>query len=232
MFCFVLSANLKRHLITHRQNLTYTIRRLFTTISMEIQLPESTKAIIFDLDGTLADTMPLHYQACQIVCNAKGFDFPLDYFIEKAGIPTIEVFEMLMKDLNLPHDGVALGQEKEAAVLTLVPTVKPIAPVYEFALAMKGKLPMAIGSGGQRITVDLTLQALDMIDFFDAVVSCDDVDHHKPHPDTFLAGALQMGVAPEGCVVLEDGDPGIEAAKKAGMNYIDIRTFYQVEYTV
>ena len=191
-----------------------------------IKLPENYKAFIFDLDGTLADTMPVHYKACQIVCNEKGFDFPEDYFYQEAGKPTLEVFRNLVKMLNRPEDGNELGQAKEQKFLELIPTVKQLDIVAELAVSHKGKIPMAIGSGGQRHSVDLTLEVIGFDDFFDSVVSCDDVEKHKPNPDTFLKAALEMGVDAKDCVVFEDGDPGIEAAKSAGMMWVDVRNYF------
>lgn len=191
-----------------------------------IKLPKEYKAFIFDLDGTLADTMPVHYEACQIVCNEKGFDFPEDYFYQEAGKPTLEVFRNLVKMLDRKEDGNELGQAKEQKFLELIPTVKPLDLVADLAKSHKGKIPMAIGSGGQRHSVDLTLKVIGFDGFFDSVVSCDDVEKHKPNPDTFLKAAQEMGVNPEDCVVFEDGDPGINAAKAAGMQWIDVREYF------
>lgn len=191
-----------------------------------IQLPKNYKALIFDLDGTLADTMPIHYEACQIVCNKYGFDFPEDYFYAEAGKPTLEVFESLMIKLGKDLDGRELGREKEQRFLDLIGKVTPLKMVAEIVEAHKGKTPMAIGSGGQRISVDLTLKAIGMESFFDAVVSCDDVTQFKPHPETFLNAAESLNVKPEDCVVFEDGDPGIDAAKAAGMMVVDVREYF------
>lgn len=190
-----------------------------------IKLPDNYKALIFDLDGTLADTMPAHYKACQIVCNKYGFDFPEDFFYAEAGKPTLEVFELLMEKIGKDLDGRALGVEKEAVFLTLIHEIKPLELIAEIARENKNKVPMAIGSGGQRISVDLTLDAIGMTGYFDSVVSCDDVTKYKPHPETFLKAAKEMGVDPEDCVVFEDGEPGIDAAKAGGMMVVDIRPF-------
>ena len=191
-----------------------------------IDLPSSFKAFIFDLDGTLADTMSVHYKACQLVCNRKGSDFPEDYFYQEAGKPTLEVFRNLILKLGIKGiDGNELGQEKEKKFLELIPSVKPVKFVSQIAKKYKGKIPMAIGSGGQRNTVELTLTAIGFDDFFDSIVTCDDVEYHKPHPETFLKAALEMGVEPHECVVFEDGDPGLEAAKTAGMMTIDVRYY-------
>lgn len=191
-----------------------------------IQLPEGYKAIIFDLDGTLADTMPVHYKACQLVCNRYGFDFPEDFFYAEAGKPTLEVFELLMYKLGKDLDGRKLGKEKEEEFLKLIPEVTPLKMVEDVAKSHEGKVPMAIGSGGQRKSVELTLDAINMSDFFKVVVSCDEVEKYKPHPETFLKAAELMDVKPEDCVVFEDGDPGIQAAISAGMKVVDVRKFF------
>lgn len=190
-----------------------------------ISIPASTKALIFDIDGTLADTMSVHYEACQIVCQKRGFDFPLSFFLAKAGIPTLVVFQMLMKELKLPYDGIALGHEKEEIFLTLIHKVKPMPIVADLAKAYYGKLPMALGTGGGKEVATKIMQAIDMEDLFDIMISADDVTHPKPHPETFLKGASFLSIAPEFCLVFEDGQPGIDAAIAGGMPYVDVRPF-------
>lgn len=190
-----------------------------------IELVKNYEALIFDLDGTLADTMPLHYQASQEICNKYGFDFPIDYFYSQAGRPTVDVFVDLIKILKLNVDGKDLAHQKEKLFIQLLPTVKPLQKVYEVALAYYGKKPMAIGSGGDRKAVELTLETIKSTHLFKAIVSANDVTKHKPHPDTFLRCAEIMGVNPNNCVVFEDGSPGIVAAKAAGMGVIDVREF-------
>ena len=192
-----------------------------------IKLPCNYKALIFDLDGTLANTMPVHYKACQIVCNKYGFNFPEDFFYDQAGKPTLEVFKLLIKKLDKNLDATALATEKETVFLSLIHEVEPLSLITDVAVLNKGKVPMAIGSGSQRKSVDLTLEAIGMSNYFDVVVSCDDVNKFKPHPETFLKAAAQMNVSPKDCIVFEDGDLGIEAAKTAGMVVIDIRQFYK-----
>lgn len=190
-----------------------------------IKFPCNYKALIFDLDGTLADTMPVHYKACQIVCNKYGFDFPEDFFYAEAGKPTLAVFELLMKKLGKDLDGSLLGIEKETVFLSLIQEVKPLDLIAEIAVFNKGKVPMAIGSGGQRRSVDLTLEAIGMANYFDVIVSCDDVKKFKPNPETFIKAATQMNVAPKDCLVFEDGDLGIDAARDGGMMVVDVRQF-------
>ena len=195
----------------------------------KIEVYPQTKGLIFDVDGTLLDTMPVHYKASQIVCNERGFDFPKDFFYESAGIPTIRVFEMLMKKLNLPFDGRELGLLKDEKYLELVDEIKPLKEVFEIVLAYRDKLPMALGTGATREVAQRNLAAAGVADMFEFVVTADDVVNPKPFPDTFLLCAEKMGIDPKYCQVFEDADPGIMAAKTAGMMFTDIREYVKTE---
>lgn len=190
-----------------------------------IDLVKPYKGIIFDLDGTIADTMPIHYQASQEICNEYGFDFPLNYFFSEAGRPTVDVFVDLMKILNNGLDGKILATAKEKRFIELLPTVKPVVQVLAVAKHYYKKIPLAIGSGGQRLAVEKTLDTLGIKDLFDSIVSADDVTKHKPHPDTFIKCAQEIGIQPNKCIVFEDGPPGIVAARKANMGVIDVNEF-------
>jgi len=191
----------------------------------EITIYPETKALIFDIDGTLVDTMPVHYKACQLVCNQYGFDFPLDFFYKYAGVPTLKTFEMLVKELNLNLDGVALGKLKEEKYVELIHEVKPLEEVFEVARHYHGILPMSLGTGSTREIAKKTLTAAGILEMFDIIVTADDVENHKPFPDTFLLCAERMGIDPKYCQVFEDADPGLHAAKTAGMMFTDIRMF-------
>ena len=190
-----------------------------------IKITTSTQALIFDIDGTLADTMSVHYEACQIVCRKRGFDFPIDYFYAKAGIPTLSVFVMLMKDLHLPYDGLELGHEKETVFLSLIDKVQPMPIVADLAKSYYGKLPMALGTGGGREVATRIMETIGMKDLFEIMVTADDVLFPKPNPETFLKAAEFLKIAPEHCLVFEDGQPGIDAAIAGGMPYVDVRPF-------
>ena len=190
-----------------------------------IQQVQNSDGLIFDLDGTLADTMSIHYKACQQVCNQRGFDFPLDFFYAQAGIPTKQVFCNLMIHLNLKWDGNQLGEEKELFFKTLIGEIKPIDITLKVVQHFYRKIPMAIGTGGEKETALKTLEAINCLSYFNAIVTADDVSKPKPHPETFLRCAKLMNVSPETCSVFEDGDLGIIAAKKGNMNIIDIRNY-------
>lgn len=188
-----------------------------------LTIPSHIEALIFDIDGTLVDTMPTHYKACQLACWKHGFDFPLEFFISQAGKPTLAVFEDLIQKKGLDLDGRQLGIEKELILETLINEFTPMPIIAETALEYFDKLPMALGTGGTKHIATKTIEAVKLQDYFDVVVTADDVEHYKPHPETFLKCAEQLGVEPSACLVFEDGQPGIEAAKSAGMEYLDIR---------
>lgn len=190
-----------------------------------IPIYPETQGLIFDIDGTLVDTMPIHYKACQIVCNKYGFDFPLDFFYANAGVPTIPTFHMLKDKLKLNYDATALALEKEAVYMEIIDEVKPLQEVYDIVLKYNGILPMSLGTGATREVALRNLEAAGIIGIFDIIVTADDVINHKPSPDTFLLCAKKMGIDPQYCQVFEDADPGITAAKAGGMNVIDIRQY-------
>lgn len=183
------------------------------------------KGLIFDLDGTLADTMPVHYKACQDVCVPRGFDFPLNFFFDMAGIPTIPCFAELVSKYHLDADAEELAKLKEERFLELIDLIKPIYPVADIVLQNKGLMPMSIGTGGERVSVDKTLRAINFIDTFPIRVCSEDVKKHKPDPETFLKCAHMMKVHPKDCQVFEDGELGLTAAREAGMIATDVRPY-------
>ncbi|WP_028978489.1 HAD family hydrolase [Sporocytophaga myxococcoides] len=195
---------------------------------IEIPISPNTKGLIFDIDGTLVDTMSLHYKASQIACNEYGFDFPLDFFKAYAGVPTLTVFELLIKHLGLNFNGREIGLKKENLYLELVHEVKPLQPVYDIVLKYEGKLPIALGTGATREIAEMTLKAAGILDKFEHIVTCDDVTNPKPAPDTFLQCASLIGIQPKYCQVFEDGDAGIKAAIDGGMMATDIRQYVDV----
>jgi HAD superfamily hydrolase (TIGR01509 family) len=187
-----------------------------------------TRALIFDIDGTLVDSMPIHYKASQLICNSFGFDFPLDFFLANAGTPTEEVFKLLIKKLGLHLDGDAIGKLKDVKYLELMKEAKPLKEVYEVALKYNRILPIALGTGATRAVAMQTLEAAGIHKMFDIIVTADDVKKGKPAPDTFLLCAEKMGMEARFCQVFEDADPGILAARTAGMMVTDIRQYVKM----
>jgi beta-phosphoglucomutase family hydrolase len=181
------------------------------------------QALIFDCDGTLADTMPLHYLAWQQTMQAVGGHFPEKLFYDLAGASNEKIVTTLNHTLGYQFDVSTLAHDKDERYLHLVAQAKPIEAVVAIAYEYKGRLPLAVATGGTRALVQSTLRAIGLSDFFEAVVTAQDVAHPKPAPDIFLECARRLNVAPEQCHVFEDADLGIEGARQAGMTVSDIR---------
>lgn len=188
-----------------------------------IPLEPGVSGLIFDCDGTLADSMPRHRQAWVETLEAHGAGFPEDLFYRLGGVSAPRIVEMLNDLYGLAMDPLAVAAEKEERAWELLRDVEPIAIVVDTARAYRGRLKLSVASGGTRANVNETLRTLQIVDWFDAVVTHEDVVHPKPAPDTFLEAAYRMGVPPERCQVFEDSEIGLEAAQRAGMIGTDIR---------
>lgn len=188
-----------------------------------LEIPPHVRGLIFDCDGTIADTMPLHYQAWLAALQEHGKDFPEAMFYEMAGIPTRRIIEILNEKhgYQLPVDDAT--DRKERLFIELIPKVAPIEPVVELVRQYHGQLPMAVATGGTRAICLKTLVALGLDAYFQAVVTADDVQHGKPAPDIFLEAARRLDVIPGLCCAFEDAELGIQSARSAGMLVIDIR---------
>ncbi|MGD9722586.1 MAG: HAD family hydrolase [Pirellulales bacterium] len=185
------------------------------------------RAIIFDCDGTLADTMPSHYVAWMTILARYNLAMTEDRFYELGGWPTRNVARLLAREAGREVDIERLAHEKEALFEEQLHLVRPIDPVLEVVHAHRGRLPIAVATGAVRPICERILRQIELAGAFDAIVSADDVERHKPDPDIFLEAARRLGVAPGHCRVYEDTDPGIEAARRAGMEPVDVRTFYK-----
>ena len=185
-----------------------------------------TDGIIFDCDGTLADTMPLHYEAWVATLARFNLDLSEDRFYALGGWPTRRIVELLLAESGLGHDPVQIADHKEAGFQQLLSCVRAIAPVVAVAREHRGRLPLAVATGGTRTVCENILRKIELLDWFDTVVTCEDVSTHKPEPDVFLEAARRLGLEPAHCVVYEDTDPGILAAERAGMQVVDVRKFH------
>ena len=189
-----------------------------------ITIEPHIQGLIFDSDGTLIDTMPLHYLAWQETVQAVGSHFPEKLFYELAGVPSDKIAEILNEKFGYRLDPQQTAVEKERLFLeSYLPKAKPIEPVVAIAKANKGQLPMAVATGGIPLVVQSALKVIGLENFFDAIVTSEDVANGKPAPDTFLEAARRLKVDPNACMVFEDSDLGLEAATRAGMAGIDIR---------
>lgn len=196
-----------------------------SNVSPVLDVDARARGLIFDLDGTLVDTMKLHLAAWKEVGRQNGFDYPEELFYRLAGIPTRKIVPIVNAELGMKLDVDATTRTKEEAFLRNLHLTKPLAPVVMLAKKYARKLPMAIGTGNTRILTERIMDAAGLRDLFSVIVTADEVVHHKPHPETFLRCAEMLNLPPECCQVFEDGEQGLEAARRAGMIATDVRPF-------
>jgi len=188
----------------------------------------SIQGIIFDCDGTLADTMPFHWQAWQTVVIRYGLVFSEERFYALGGVPSRDILKLISSEQGINLDPLAVSKEKEAAYLEMLPQVKPVRVVMDIAYANHGRIPMAVASGGTKSSIGGVLKHLGVGHLFDAVVTSEDVKRQKPAPDIFLEAAARIEVSPRHCRAYEDTDLGMQAIRAAGMEAIDVRTLLAV----
>ena len=190
---------------------------------MELVFPKGTfKAYLFDCDGTIADSMPLHHLAWEEALAPYGAHFPKPLFYAWAGIPVPRTVEMLNEKFGWNAPPLAVTEAREAAYFRRLPQIQPVASVKEQIDRQFGKIPFAVVSGSPRASVEKTLSFLGLLDRFPVIVGGDDTPRGKPAPDPFLLAASRLGVLPKDCLVFEDGELGIEAAVAAGMAYVRV----------
>ena len=187
----------------------------------------SIRGLIFDCDGTLADTMPLHWRAWQVVARRHGLAFSEARLYSLGGIPSRDILRLLSQEQGLAIDHFAVAREKEALYLPLIAQVEPINAVVGVVRENHGRLPMAVASGGTRAVIEMVLGHLGILELFQAVVTSELVQHQKPAPDIFLEAARRLNVPPQHCRAYEDSDLGLQAIRAAGMEAVDVRTLLQ-----
>lgn len=179
-------------------------------------------AFLFDLDGTVADTIPFHYRSWIVALREWGCTFPPDLFDAMNGFTLPRTVEVLNERYGLAMPVDAVLKKKEEIYLGLLPGLRIVPDVAAVIEAHRGRVPFAIVSGSPRSGIAATLSLLHMEDVFDVVVGQEDYVHGKPDPEPFLVAAKRLGKDPARCLVLEDADPGIEAAKAAGMSWVKV----------
>jgi len=192
---------------------------------MQLDIPTGDFAgYIFDLDGTLVNTMPLHYVAWRDTMREFGLrrDLDEDLFYSLGGVPALKVAELFNQHYGTDFEPLAMREVKEQRYIALLPQAPLIEPVVEFARRVAQTRPVSVASGGPKEIVLETLVSRGLRPLFSVVVAADDVKRGKPAPDSFLLAARQMNVPAEQCLVFEDAEPGIQAAEAAGMKWVRV----------
>lgn len=190
---------------------------------MKLRLPDgSFRAYLFDCDGTIADSMPLHYVAWKQALGEHGCDFSEELFYRMGGMPVNDIISTLnqQRGLEMPVEEVAV--RKENLYYEFLPKLTAVPEVLEVIEASYGRLRLAVVSGSTRESVTASLKSLKLLDRFDTLVCAGDYRHGKPDPEAFLLAAARLGAAPENCLVFEDAEIGIEAATAAGMAFVKV----------
>ena len=190
-----------------------------------IKVFSDTKGLIFDCDGTLVDSMPLHIEAWKSAFAYFGETCPEDFLDPLKGMDEIKIVDLFNKEFNTKIDSRKLVEHKHEYLSNNLNKIKPVEPVYSIILKYFNILPMAVVSGGTRDNVIKELEIVDAAKYFKVILTVDDGYKPKPDPDIFLAAAEKINVAARYCQVFEDGDLGLEAARRAGMKVTDVREF-------
>ncbi len=184
--------------------------------------PGPFDAYLFDLDGTVADSMPIHFRAWTAAVEERGATFPEELFYAWGGIPLPRTVEMLNERFGYAMDPAETVRRKEELYLARLDALQPVAAVLAVIEAEHGRIPFAIVSGSPRASIARTLQQLGLLDRFELVVGAEDYARGKPHPEPFLTAAERLGLSAKNCLVFEDADAGIASAEAAGMQWVRI----------
>jgi len=192
-------------------------------LGKKLQLPQgSFKAYLFDCDGTIADSMPLHYIAWKKALGEWNCEFDEELFYSWGGMPIAEIVSTLNQKYGLSMPVEIVAHRKESLYFELLPQLKAIPEVLEQIEGQQGRIPFAVVSGSTRDSVTASLASLNLLDRFDTLVCAGDYKKSKPDPEAFLLAAAKLGVAPKDCLVFEDTDMGIQAATAAGMTSVKV----------
>ncbi|WP_438381924.1 HAD family phosphatase [Asaia sp. BMEF1] len=182
-------------------------------------------AIIFDCDGTIADTLPVHFLTFKEALGERGYNLEEAWYHARTGLSSSKLFAAYEQAFDVKLDREALLDRCRMLYENHLDTLREHGFAADIARSQFGHVPMAVASAGQKTVVKATLQTLDLLELFDHVVTVEDVRHPKPAPDLYLLAAEKLGVAPQRCLVFEDTDEGLEAARAAGMDVVDVRPF-------
>lgn len=190
---------------------------------MRLPLPEGKfDAYLFDFDGTIADSMPLRYLAWGHALAEWKCEFPEKLFYDWGGYPGTQIVALLNDRHGLQMSAEQVLRQTEEFYLKSLPNLKAVPEVLEHIEASDGRIPFAVVSGGTRTTVEASLATLGLLEKFKVFVCAGDYQNAKPDPEPFLVAAARLGVRPESCLVFEDAELGIEAARAAGMAAVKV----------
>jgi len=190
---------------------------------MKLKLPPGPfKAYLFDCDGTIADSMPLHYIAWKKALSQWNCEFTEDLFYASGGMPVVQIIAMLNEKYGLKMPVQELANQKEGFYLEILPELKAVPEVLEHIEVRHGQIPFAVVSGSTRDSVTASLGTLKLLDRFDTLVCAGEYQRGKPDPEAFLIASQRLGVPPESCLVFEDTEMGIQAANTAGMASVKV----------
>lgn len=191
----------------------------------DLTLFQPYEGLIFDMDGTLIDTMPVHAKAWGKAGEQFGYEFDSQIMYQLGGATVRTIAVAIMEKAGMPASRLEeVIAAKRALSYQLIPTESKLLPTFDIVRHYHQKKPMALGSGSHRHLIDMLMDKLAIAPYFNAIVSADDVKEHKPHPETFLRCAELTGVNPTRCIVFEDADLGVQAGLSAGMDVFDVRT--------
>jgi beta-phosphoglucomutase-like phosphatase (HAD superfamily) len=191
---------------------------------MKLKLPEgSFKAYLFDCDGTIVDSMPLHYVAWSKALGEWNCDFEEELFYAWGGMPVVDIISTLNEKHGLKMPVQEVAKRKEELYFGLLPQLQAVPEVLEHIALSYGRIPFAVVSGSARDSVIASLTTLNLLNRFDTLVCAGEYQRSKPDPEAFLLAASRLGVAPESCLVFEDTDMGIQAATAAGMASVKVQ---------
>ncbi len=191
--------------------------------STSLSLDESYAGLIFDCDGTLVDTAPIHYFAVVEALKPLGLYMESEWYFARTGLTPAALFAEFAEVNGVTLDLADLSRRYAPIFTANLDRAREITAVADIARQNHGKVPMAVASNGHLHNVEATLKATGLLHLFDHVVSADDVAHGKPAPDVYLEAARRIHIPPADCIVFEDTDEGLEAAHRAGMRTRDIR---------
>jgi beta-phosphoglucomutase-like phosphatase (HAD superfamily) len=191
--------------------------------TLKLKLPDGPfKAYLFDCDGTIADSMPLHYIAWKSVLAEWNCEFSEEVFYAWGGMPVSEIIATLNQRHSLKMPVEEVSRRKEDLYFEALPQLRGVPEVLEHIEDQFGQIPFAVVSGSTRDSVTASLESLKILDRFDTLVCAGDYENSKPHPEPFLTAALRLGIAPEHCLVFEDTEMGVQAATSAGMASVKV----------